>query len=206
MCMDILFEDIKIGQQIREKSTNKLFICIDKYICEDDNYYSNIKVISIEEFGKCLGHKVPLSNIKYRCIQNGADGIENDYELTNVIWKIDKEVIINFGKDTNRRKIITLCGSTRFKDDFERVEKELTSQGNIVLTPSIYSQYYNADDTNMIDIIESLTMLADIHRSKIDMSDEIFIINKNGYIGSSTRNEIEYAKTIGKAIRYMEEL
>ena len=49
---------------------------------------------------------------------------------------------------------------------------------------------------------EQKIMLDDIHKRKIDMADEIFVINKGGYIGSSTRSEIEYAKSKGKVARY----
>lgn len=58
---------------------------------------------------------------------------------------------------------------------------------------------YNAVITDEVKI-----MLDDIHKRKIDLSDEIFVINKNGYIGSSTKSEIEYAIKTGKKIRYLE--
>lgn len=48
-------------------------------------------------------------------------------------------------------------------------------------------------------------MLDDMHKRKIDMADEIYVINVGGYIGSSTQSEIEYAKATGKAVRYLEE-
>ena len=47
-------------------------------------------------------------------------------------------------------------------------------------------------------------MLDDMHKRKIDMADEIFVINVDGYIGSSTRSEIEYARKTGKPVRYLE--
>jgi hypothetical protein len=48
-------------------------------------------------------------------------------------------------------------------------------------------------------------MLDDMHKRKIDMADEIFVINVHGYIGESTRSEIEYAKRTGKTVRYLEQ-
>ena len=48
-------------------------------------------------------------------------------------------------------------------------------------------------------------MLDDMHKCKIDIADEIFVINKNGYIGSSTKSEIEYAISKGKKVNYLEE-
>ena len=95
-------------------------------------------------------------------------------------------------------KVITLCGSTRFKDEFERINKELTLAGNIVMSVGCFG---HSGDTFTE---EQKVMLDDIHKRKIDMADAIFVINKNGYIGSSTRSEIEYAKAHAKVIYYLE--
>ena len=96
-------------------------------------------------------------------------------------------------------KVITLCGSTKFKDDFLREQKRLTLEGNIVISVGMFG---HSDEDVITDEVKS--MLDDMHKRKIDMSDEIFVINKNGYIGSSTRSEIEYAKMAGKTVKYME--
>lgn len=96
-------------------------------------------------------------------------------------------------------KVITLCGSTRFKDEFERINKELTLQGNIVISVGCFGHFGD------VFTDEQKIMLDDIHKSKIDMADEIFVINKNGYIGSSTKSEIEYARIKGKKVRFLEE-
>ena len=96
-------------------------------------------------------------------------------------------------------KVITLCGSTRFKDDFERINRELTLAGNIVISVGCFG---HAGDT-FSD--EQKIMLDDIHKRKIDMADAIYVINKDGYIGSSTRSEIQYALRLGKQIIYMED-
>lgn len=95
-------------------------------------------------------------------------------------------------------KIITLCGSTRFKDDFERVNRELTLAGNIVISVGCFG---HAGD---IITDEQKVMLDDIHKRKIDMADAIYVINKDGYIGSSTWSEIQYALKAGKDILFME--
>ena len=96
-------------------------------------------------------------------------------------------------------KVITLCGSTKFKEDFFKVQKELTLQGNIVLSLGVFTQ---SDDEKLSE--ETIEMLSDIHRHKIDMADEIYVINKNNYIGNSTMSEIKYAEAQGKVINYME--
>ena len=94
--------------------------------------------------------------------------------------------------------IITLCGSTRFKDDFERVNRELTLANNIVISVGCFG---HAGD---IFTEEQKIMLDEIHKRKIDLSDAIYVINKDGYIGESTKSEIRYAQNHGKQIFYME--
>lgn len=97
-------------------------------------------------------------------------------------------------------KVITLCGSTKFKDDFLREQKRLSLEGNIVISVGLFG--HSGDDEVWSDNVTE--MLDDMHKRKIDMADEIFVINKGGYIGSSTRSEIEYAKMTGKKVEYME--
>lgn len=98
-------------------------------------------------------------------------------------------------------KIITLCGSTRFKDQFIEAQKRLTLEGNIVISVGLFG--HSGDKEVWTEGIKE--MLDDMHKRKIDMADERFVINVGGYIGSSTRSEIEYAKSTGKAVRYLEE-
>lgn len=99
-------------------------------------------------------------------------------------------------------KVITLCGSTRFKDEFLQAQKQLTLKGNIVISVGLFGHA----DGEFGDVItpEIKVMLDDIHKRKIDMSDEIYVINKNGYIGESTKSEIEYAMKMGKMVNYLE--
>ena len=98
-------------------------------------------------------------------------------------------------------KVITLCGSTRFKEDFERVNKELTLAGNIVISVGCFG--HSGD--NEVWSEDTKEMLDDMHKRKIDMADAIYVINKDGYIGSSTRSEIQYAMRLGKQIIFMED-
>ena len=97
-------------------------------------------------------------------------------------------------------KVITLCGSTRFKDAFMDAQKQLTLEGNIVISVGLFG--HSGDDEVWTEGIKE--MLDDMHKRKIDMADEIFVINVGGYIGPSTRSEIEYAKLTGKTVRYLE--
>jgi hypothetical protein len=96
--------------------------------------------------------------------------------------------------------IITLCGSTRFKDDFVRVQKELTLQGYIVISVGLFG--HSGDEEAWAEGTKE--MLDIMHKRKIDLAQAIYVINKDGYIGNSTRSEIEYAKAAGKEIYYME--
>ena len=89
-------------------------------------------------------------------------------------------------------KIITLCGSIKFKDEFMKVQEKLALDGNIVLTPNFFNNIKK-------EYIDEKT-------KKIDMSDEIYVINVGEYIGESTKSEIEYAKRKCKKIYYLERI
>jgi hypothetical protein len=99
-------------------------------------------------------------------------------------------------------KVITLCGSTKFKDEFIEAQKRLSLAGNIVISVGLFG--HSGDDEVWADGVKE--MLDDMHKRKIDMADGIFVINVGGYIGSSTRSEIEYAKSHGKTVEYLEPL
>lgn len=96
-------------------------------------------------------------------------------------------------------KIITLCGSTKFKTQFIEQQRKLTLEGNIVISVGMFG---HADIEPITDEIK--TMLDEMHFRKIDMADEIFVINVGGYVGFSTKREIEYAESMGKVINYLE--
>lgn len=104
-------------------------------------------------------------------------------------------------------KIITLCGSTSFKKEFMEIQKDLTLKGNIVLSVGLFE---HSGDNEVWENMEEGTltktkeMLDDMHKRRIDLSDEIFVINVGGYIGESTKSEIEYAIKTGKKINYLE--
>lgn len=104
-------------------------------------------------------------------------------------------------------KVITLCGSTRFKDQFLEAQKRLTLEGNIVISVGLFGHSGDNEVWENMDegtLTATKVMLDDMHKAKIDMSDEIFVINVGGYIGESTRSEIEYAEMTGKLIKYLE--
>lgn len=104
-------------------------------------------------------------------------------------------------------KIVTLCGSTRFKAEFERVQKQLTLDGCIVISVGLFGHSGDSEVWENMDegtLTQTKIMLDDMHKRKIDLADEIFVINVGGYIGDSTKSEIEYAQVTGKVIKYLE--
>jgi len=96
-------------------------------------------------------------------------------------------------------KVITMCGSLKFKDDLMYWAEKLELQGNCVLTP-IFNPKSDKDAFTPAEI----NLLGIMHKKKIDLSDAIFVINRGGYIGDATRGEIEYAMARGKEILFME--
>ena len=104
-------------------------------------------------------------------------------------------------------KVITLCGSTKFKEEFMNVQKDLTLKGNIVISVGLFGHSGDNEVCENMDegtLTKTKEMLDDMHKRKIDMADEIFVINVGGYIGESTHSEIEYAKKTGKKVNYLE--
>ena len=104
-------------------------------------------------------------------------------------------------------KVITLCGSTRFKDEFLKAQKDLTLKGNIVISVGLFGHSGDNEVWENMDegtITKTKEMLDDMHKRKIDMADEIFVINVGGYIGDSTKSEIEYALSTNKKVNYLE--
>ena len=116
-------------------------------------------------------------------------------------------VIVDYTLQTFKNKfcrfpVITLCGSTKFKDTFELVNKQFTMEGFVVLSVGVFGH----SDPSIQDKLEQIKPQLDvIHKQKIDMADAIFVINVDGYIGKSTQSEIEYAKRQGKKVFYLEE-
>jgi len=99
-----------------------------------------------------------------------------------------------------RPEIVCLCGSGRFKEAFDKAEFNETLAGKIVLTIGCNTKDI-ARDVNW-EFVKP--MLDKLHLRKIELADEVLILNVDGYIGKSTRNELEYAKRMKKTIRFLE--
>lgn len=97
-------------------------------------------------------------------------------------------------------RVVTLCGSTKFEKEFTEMQKKLTLAGYIVISVGLFMH----EDENSAEWEKSgrKEMLDDMHKRKIDMADEIFVIDVGEYIGKSTQSEIEYAESQGKPVYY----
>lgn len=96
-------------------------------------------------------------------------------------------------------RVVCLCGSTRFGDAFRDAMRNETLAGNIVLSVGLLG---HAEGLDMDGPIKA--KLDELHKRKIDLADEVLILNVGGYIGASTRSELEYARMLGKYVRYLE--
>ena len=117
------------------------------------------------------------------------------YSLIDAVKQKRKRLEI--GAQVKRPKTVVLCGSTRFKDAFAKANFLETMAGNMVLSVGFF--HHSGDYQPSEDEKKALD---ELHLRKIDRADEVLVIDVNGYIGSSTSNEIKYAKASGKSIRY----
>lgn len=138
------------------------------------------------------------------CYKNGGCGVYEMYPCSECPASKPEYLTRNTARTTANQKsykVITLRGSTRFKDAFIREQKRLTLEGNIVISVGLFG--HSGDDEAWMDDGTVKAMLDDMHKKKIDMSDGIFVINEGGYIGESTKREIEYALAHDKTIEFM---
>ena len=100
----------------------------------------------------------------------------------------------------NKRKVVTSCGSVRFWNKIQEMYEKLELENEyavIGITPHVMNRDFTKYEEDLLD---------EMHKIKIDLSDAIFVVNVDGYIGKSTREEIEYAKEKGKEIMYLEKM
>lgn len=95
--------------------------------------------------------------------------------------------------------IVVLCGSCRFKDAFIQAQQEETLKGNIVLSVGMFIPV-NEQELKP----EVKAMLDQLHFRKIELADEVLILNVGGYIGHSTSNELAHARKLCKTVRFLE--
>lgn len=106
-----------------------------------------------------------------------------------------------------RPEIVCLCGSTRFSDAFREANLRHTLLGRIVLSIGCDLRS-DADLATAMELGEDPALakarMDELHKRKIDLADWVYVLNVDGYIGESTRSEIEYAQRLGKPVRYLE--
>src|SRR5262249_44184368 len=100
--------------------------------------------------------------------------------------------------------IITLCGSTRFKDAINATNARLTLAGHLVISLGVFGHTDMPDQDWTTGGTAIKASLDELHKRKIDLADKVFVANVGGYIGESTRSEIAYAERLGKPIEYLE--
>lgn len=103
---------------------------------------------------------------------------------------------------SNRPRIVCLCGSTRFIDHWNEWRKTLTLRGEIVLAIEIVTTQRPDEDPQHV-APEVKARLDELHKRKIDLADYVFVLDVGGYIGASTRSEIEYATALGKPVQFL---
>ena len=95
-------------------------------------------------------------------------------------------------------KVVTICGSMKFAKEMQDVARSLESKNGYCVIQCVYN------NNNVKENEQELKNIVDAHWKKIEISDAIFVVNKGGYIGSSTQKEIDFAKSLGKEIMYLE--
>lgn len=166
-----------------------------------------IRELRKEQYGDALDHYFHLGkNLNQRdtiAVRKMVGGFIKLLYPDGEYTKEQLEEVLKLALEMRRRvkeQLKKLGGSTRFKDAFMEAQKRLTLEGNIVISVGLFG--HSGDNEAWTEGTKE--MLDDMHKRKIDIADEIFVINVGGYIGSSTRSEIEYAQTTGKTVRYLE--
>jgi len=95
-------------------------------------------------------------------------------------------------------KVVTICGSMKFAKEMQNIARTLESKNGYCVIQCVYN------NNNIKESEQELKNIVDAHWKKIKISDAIFVVNKGGYIGSSTQKEIDFAKSLGKEIMYLE--
>lgn len=145
----------------------------------------NFDTYSCEDIGKILLGEIPVINSVL---------VSEDGQFGATVYREDEE-------DASAKvEVVTICGSTKFKNEWEQAIAELEVQGKAVFS---VGSFMHADNIEFDP--ETKERLDALHKAKIAMSDSIYVINVGGYIGESTRSEISLAESLGLRIEYLEE-
>lgn len=126
----------------------------------------------------------------------------------NVAWPCATVEALSGGvpdaKPEQRAEVVTLCGSTKFKDAINAENKRLTMAGCVVISLGVFGHTDLPDYNWDTDASDLKTMLDGLHFQKIRMADRVHVVNVGGYYGESTAREIAYARSLGKPVTFME--
>lgn len=182
---EIATADVEWFLSRQPKPTEELRESIVQILFENDRLHYKDR----ETFGELADSILSL-------IQPKIERPESITDQSKRIMNRTEEVHFGIQPKIDRPKIVCLCGSTRFEKEYIKVSQELTLKGNIVLTAHVFRDIERTPEIN--------AQLYKLHLSQIDLSDEVLVLNVGGYIGESTRSEIQYAIEHGKTVRYLE--
>ena len=115
-------------------------------------------------------------------------------------------IMVEIARTPSKPCVVCLCGSTRFKEEINATNAKLSLEGYLVISLGLFG---HTDLPNLdwsTNGSERKIMLDELHKRKIDLADEVFVVNVGGYVGESTRSEIDYAVAHGKPVKYLEEV
>jgi len=202
---------------IFETKPDKWGLCGDPFLWDEmqehcvahplNVYDSKIARFVCEYFEKVTGNPLTIDAEYY--VERFAHGGMCSGYVCGEFWisKGIPRLIENFHRIKAGYPIITLCGSTRFKNEFLEAQKRLTLEGNIIISVGLFGHSGDDEVWDGMDegtLSKTKEMLDDMHKRKIDMADSIYVINPGGYIGESTKAEIAYAIEHGKRVDYLE--
>jgi hypothetical protein len=131
-------------------------------------------------------------------------------EIDNVAWTDGRPVPLALAPKahaalTGSPPLVCLCGSTRFYDEFQQANYDLTMRGEVVLSVGFYphAKAQPGHGEGVGHDSADKVRLDELHKRKIDLADYVLVLNVGGYIGESTRSEIAYARAHGKPVRYL---
>lgn len=136
-------------------------------------------------------------------LRNGGQGVPVSPELPD-LFDIEEpaEIIAHAQQVIAKPEVVCLCGSTRFAEQFGEASKAFTLAGQIVLSPGLmgHSGDLKPEECEIGHPVKDL--LDTLHFRRIDMATKVFVVDVGGYIGDSTRNEIQYAQEQGKPLSF----
>lgn len=191
----------------KASETNSYIVCSTQSECirlQDEALYMGLRIPLPITYSEFLNGEYDKSGIKSIMIDNVELFLQS---ITNVRIKaitLSDENLASLVIADKSIERVTLCGSSKFKEQFDQANERLTLQGKIVIPMGVYGHLMSDEEKKEKFTDEVKTKLDQLHFRKIDLSDSIYVVNVGGYIGESTKKEIEYATSTGKRVEYLE--